>query len=247
MSKVEDLTGQKFGRLTVIKRGPSTRGRTSRWWCQCDCGNPELVLVTRTNLITGKAKSCGCLQREIASLMRKRYNNYDLSGEYGIGFATNCDSYGRNEFYFDLEDYDSIKEYCWYFNKRDYLEAVNTTAKHKTTKMVLMHQIVLQSNNNKVIDHIHGEQSKNDNRKENLRLVTISQNAMNAQLRSNNTSGVTGVRWNKKMGKYIAYICKDGINHYLGNFSSFDDAVKARKDAEKEYFGEYAYDVSQAI
>ena len=247
MGKLEDLTLQKFGRLTVVSRGPNTKGGVSRWWCKCDCGNPDLVLVARTSLKNGTTKSCGCLKKEIASAMRKKYNNYDLSGEYGVGFTENFDSYGRNEFYFDLEDYDKIKDYCWHFNKRDYLEAKNTTKKHKNTKLVQMHQIILESSDSKIPDHIHGEKSKNDNRKNNLRLVTISQNAMNAKLRVNNSSGVTGVRWNKKMNKYIAYIQKEGTNHYHGSFNNFEDAVKARKEAEKKYFGEYSYDASQVI
>lgn len=246
MKEIEDLTGQKFGRWTVLYQGPSTSGRETRWWCSCDCGNPELRLVRRSGLKSGTSKSCGCLQKEIASSVHKQYNKYDLSGNYGIGFTINCDSLGRNEFYFDLDDYDKIKDYCWYFSKRDYLHAVNTNS-NDTRKLIQMHQLILPTDNGYIPDHIHGEYSKNDNRKENLRAATISQNAMNAKIRINNTSGVTGVCWNKKTGKYRAYIQKDGKNHNLGFFVNFEDAVNARKEAEKKYFGEYSYDSSQAM
>ena len=248
MGKAEDLTGQKFGRWTVISQGPSTSGRETRWWCKCDCGNPELRLVRRGGLKNGTSKSCGCLQKEIASSMKKKRNQYDLSGEYGVGFTTMPDSYGRYEFYFDKEDYDKIKNYCWYFNQRDYLQATNTDTAYINKKRVLMHQLILPISGLKnVPDHIHGEKSKNDNRKENLREVSVSKNAMNAQIRSNNSTGVTGVSWNKRTKKYRAFIQKEGTNYYLGSFINFDDAIKARKEAEKKYFGENSYDASQAM
>ena len=59
-----DLTGQRFGRLTVLKRAETINKRT-RWLCRCDCG--EEVIVEAYNLKKGHTQSCGCLQREAAS------------------------------------------------------------------------------------------------------------------------------------------------------------------------------------
>ena len=67
-----DLTGQHFGRLTVIKQAPavkvesafSTTYRTM-WQCKCDCGKE--VTVWAENLKRGITKSCGCFRREMAS------------------------------------------------------------------------------------------------------------------------------------------------------------------------------------
>lgn len=61
-----DLKGQTFGRLTVVKRAPNKKERAC-WWCRCSCGNPKLVPVLGMHLRSGNTKSCGCLQREIAS------------------------------------------------------------------------------------------------------------------------------------------------------------------------------------
>lgn len=53
-----DITGQKFGHLTVLTRiGRDTTGKT-QWVCVCDCGNAKTV--TGLNLKTGNSKSCGC-------------------------------------------------------------------------------------------------------------------------------------------------------------------------------------------
>lgn len=66
MGKVKDLTGQRFGRLTVIDRVEDFISKNghhrAKWKCQCDCGNT--CEVVGTNLTTEKTKSCGCYQLE---------------------------------------------------------------------------------------------------------------------------------------------------------------------------------------
>lgn len=65
MGKYIDLTGQKFGRLIVIKRDGNNKKREALWLCKCECGK---FTKTRTySLKSGVTKSCGCLQKEIAS------------------------------------------------------------------------------------------------------------------------------------------------------------------------------------
>lgn len=60
MPKLIDLTGQKFGKLTVIKRDISKKG--VYWLCKCDCGNIKSILSS--NLRRGLTQSCGCLQKQ---------------------------------------------------------------------------------------------------------------------------------------------------------------------------------------
>lgn len=61
MGKFRDLTGLRFGRLTVIKQYSNNHGQI-KWLCRCDCGGTTTVLGG--HLITGHTKSCGCLERE---------------------------------------------------------------------------------------------------------------------------------------------------------------------------------------
>lgn len=63
MSYKIDLTGQQFGRLTVIER--DTSSKRSAWFCRCSCGNIKSVLMT--HLRSGATTSCGCYQKERAS------------------------------------------------------------------------------------------------------------------------------------------------------------------------------------
>lgn len=236
MNKFIDLTGKKFGRLTALKRVEdyvSPKGnRETRWLCKCDCGNN--IIVLRNSLTSNNTKSCGCLNTEkrIARCkLSKKYNTYDLTGEYGIGYTSKGE-----EFYFDLEDYDKIKNYCWIINN-GYVVCSNEN--------ILMHRLIMGHPYNMVIDHIHGEKTRNDNRKFNLRICEQQENIMNCRTSKNNKSGVTGVSWHKRSNRWCAYIMINYKKIHLGCFDSFEDAVKARKNAENKYFGEYSYDNSQ--
>lgn len=60
MTKLVDLTGQRFGRLIVIRRSPSSK--RVNWLCQCDCGGE--CSPTTYCLRSGRTQSCGCIQRE---------------------------------------------------------------------------------------------------------------------------------------------------------------------------------------
>lgn len=62
MGKLIDLTGRKFGRLTVLERAENTNDGYPKWKCVCDCGNE--VVVKGSNLRQGRSTSCGCYQKE---------------------------------------------------------------------------------------------------------------------------------------------------------------------------------------
>lgn len=102
-------------------------------------------------------------------------------------------------------------------------------------KMVLVHRFITGAPDGVLVDHINRD--KKDNRKENLRFADKSLNAFNTGLRSNNTSGCTGVSFRKDTGKWTAEIKVYYKNHSLGCFKTKEEAIKARKKAEVEFFG----------
>lgn len=61
-SRAHDLEGQRFARLTVVRRVDNA-GKLARWLCRCDCGTERIVYAT--NLVHGKTKSCGCISKEL--------------------------------------------------------------------------------------------------------------------------------------------------------------------------------------
>lgn len=236
----EDLVGQVFGRLTVISQAddyinPNTGVHTARWNCLCSCEEHKLVSVFGSSLKCGNTTSCGCVQREATSKAKKKENLFDLeSQDYAIGYTLKGE-----EFWFDKEDYDLVKKYCWHYNSGGYL------ANKSKNGTVFLHRLVMGVSDSQVqIDHIvhpPKPQHKVDNRKSNLRIVTNQQNQMNNAPSKNNTSGKTGISWVESRMKWEAYIWMNGKKIHLGYYTDKQEAITERKKAEKKYFGEYHY------
>ena len=89
---------------------------------------------------------------------------------------------------------------------------------------------------NDQIDHIN--RNKTDNRIANLREVTNKQNQQNASKRSDNTSGHPGVSWYKRDSKWQARIKHNQKDTHLGYFENLEEAIAARKAAEKLYWAD---------
>jgi hypothetical protein len=83
------------------------------------------------------------------------------------------------------------------------------------------------------IDHIDG--NRQNNRAENLRVVSAADNQRNVKHRADNTSGVKGVDFRKPSAKWRARIVHEGARLTLGLFDNFEEAVAARRDAEKRF------------
>lgn len=247
MAAFKDLTGMKFSRLEVLRRVDNQYTKGGRpmvtYRCVCNCG--QELDVCAQKLTSGNTKSCGCLQREVRTnngRKNKKYNTYNLSGSYGIGYTLKGE-----EFYFDLEDYDKIKDFCWRKASDGYITAKDTN----TGCLVSLHRLIMGTREIPYstgirVDHIRTEE-KFDNRKCNLRIVQHYENGQNHKIHSSNTSGVSGVSYNKSHRKWYSWISHKGIRYNLGFFDNFEDAVLARKKAEQELYGEHSYDNSQKL
>jgi hypothetical protein len=95
------------------------------------------------------------------------------------------------------------------------------------------------------VDHI--DNNRLNNNINNLRFATFKENSRNSKIRSDNTSGIKGVTFNKKMNKWMAQIQMDGKNKYLGLYEKFEDAINARVKASTKYFGEFKNKCEQEI
>lgn len=207
------------------------------WECECSCENHTHKIINTRDLREGRSLSCGCAgeDKALVGSPNRKSNTYDLSGEYGIGYTTNT----NEPFYFDLEDFDLIKNYCWFehwpFSHYRALMA-NIRLPDGTSKSMRFHQVL----GCKGYDHIN--HNTFDNRKSNLRPCTQHQNTFNARKKKNNTTGIIGVQRQKECpGKpWRARIMVNRKEVLLGTFENFDDAVRARLEGEKKYFGEFA-------
>lgn len=184
----------------------------------------------------GSVTSCGCKKVEYKEKylneIKERYKtSYEKKEDYILGITSKGET-----FFIDTDDYEKVKDYTWRISNNGY---VVTT---KNNKVILLHRLIMNPDEGLVVDHINHD--KKDNRKDNLRICTYSNNNMNKLKLPNNTSGVTGVTWNKNCGAWISQIGLNNETIILGYNTDFDKAVKLRKDAEKKYFAEYSYDNS---
>lgn len=222
-----------------------------KWVCVCDCqlnlpeNQRKYVIKPIASILSGKSRSCGCILRErhenyTPNLKNREHNEYDLTTfDYGVGYIKDKDY----KFLFDKEDFELINKYCWHVHQFGYL-VTNPHGRGKKSPIRLHRYLLaahglLDLNDTKhVVDHINGNVF--DNRKENLRVVTRSQNTINQRIRSDSTTGHKGIHFYKRVGKYTAYLNKDHKRIFLGYFSTLDEAVAAYEKASKEIFGEYA-------
>ncbi|EOT6755695.1 HNH endonuclease signature motif containing protein [Escherichia coli] len=104
-------------------------------------------------------------------------------------------------------------------------------------KQYLEHRIIWEMHNGPIpegyeIDHIDHNTLNNDIT--NLRMVSHYENTLNTPMRKDNKSGYVGVIWYKSRRKWMAYIAVNKKRKHLGLFDSIDEAVAARRQAEKE-------------
>ena len=236
---LEQYIGEMFGFWLVLSVGKPKLDRSKcrhrTLTCKCMCGKCNGIVkdVRFDHLRTERSKSCGFMNHSNIGKSRKKYNKYDLSGEYGIGWSTNT----NQEFYFDLEDYEKIKDYCWNTDKNNYVKTVLKKENKKQITISMHSLIIIKENTKNDIDHING--IPYDNRKSNLRECTHSQNMKNMKLPLNNTSGDKGVYYRKDRDTWMAKIFVDGKKIHLGSFKNKEDAIKVIKQAEEKYFKEF--------
>jgi len=209
---------------------------------KCDiCGITEDKIRIYSNTKFGKSL-CRLhfdhMRRKGKILTRTRYDPNEIVEYPEKGYAEIIlyDKYGdrRDErAIVDLCDVAILKQYRWSMGGNGYVNSPKLK--------IPLHRFIMGLDRFDKTMCDHKNTNPLDCRKSNLRLVNKAQNEMNKGLRSNNTSGVTGVYWDKSMKKWNPKIGFKGKNIHLGYFDDIEDAIKERKEAEIKYFGEYRY------
>jgi hypothetical protein len=130
----------------------------------------------------------------------------------------------------DDDRYDELSKTKWNYLSVGYARSGNGK--------ILMHRLIVGASRGELVDHIDG--NKLNNQKENLRICTKSQNAMNSEKKSNNRSGYKGVAWSKQMQKWDVRIKANGRRVFIGLFDDVHDAAIAYNDSARFFFGEFA-------
>lgn len=140
----------------------------------------------------------------------------------------------------DDDVYEQVRQVKWYLKDTGYASAVCYDVRGKRCGMVSMHTVIMQTQpGGQMIDHINGD--KLDNRRENLRLCTNSENMRNVRkLKKNNTSGFVGVSLAKDKKKWHARITTSDGYRSLGVYPTKEAAHEAYKTASLKYHGEFS-------
>lgn len=235
IKKYDNIKGRVYDNYKVISDAyKKMYGKNKHIFVSCECllcGHIQEMPISC--LIRGERGTC---QACAAKMNLKKANEVNEANKYDNNiYEEKSDCWalhiGDNEVLFDKEDYDLVKPYVWRITSgyayTGHLKDVNLTSMH--------HLILKKYNPNLTFDsHIqtdHINRNRFDNRKQNLRVVTVNDNLKNRGMFKNNTSGCKGV--SMVNGLWRASIGCNNENYVLGNFTNFDDAVNARKDAEQ--------------
>lgn len=153
-------------------------------------------------------------------------NQYRIEDNVAYIMLRNQKNENIAETMIDVEDLERVLEHKWYLGTWGYAE---------NGKLGLIQRFILNEyNSEKIPDHIN--RNPLDNRRCNLRIVDKSMNAVNCDIRLNNTSGVTGVSWDKYASSWRSYINYQGKRIELGHSKNKDDAIIKRLEAENYYY-----------
>lgn len=220
-----NLKGEKFGKWTVIEKAEdyvSPQGiHKPKWKCLCSCGGTKNIF--QAVLKNGKSTSCGCVHKgfSIKIIEHKEFAEvfkYSRHVEYA-------------RFLIDSEDIWIMKKYKWNINSNGYASAkVNG-------KNIRLHRLLMNPPKGMDIDHIN--RNRLDNRKENLRICTRTQNLRNMSMRGG-SSKYKGVSFFKSRGKWESYINYKGKRIKLGYFKTENEAALAYNKKAFELDSEFA-------
>lgn len=211
MRRKLDLTGEKYGRLAVIKEVEPV-GYKRRYLCKCDCGNEKIVKMDK--LRDGTTTSCGCYNKERVS----ETQSLDLTGKtFGkLTVLKRSDKKSRHRY--------TIWEcQCECGNK--------TEVKGSS----LMEGVSTSCGCNK---KEHGKEMQKKLEKTYRKNGVLTSNLI-SKLSKDNTSGFKGVSYAKDRKKYRAYITIKKKQIKLGDFNTLEEAVEARRKAEEKYHKPY--------
>lgn len=204
MSAAIDRTGQRFGLLTVITLASPAADGKRRWICRCDCGNDTTVRVANLR----RTISCGCeLRRAIVTHGRARTPEYIV----WESMLARCRNPNRPRFH--LYGGRGIKVCERWQDFGNFFADMGARPAPEYT--------------------IERDDSNRGYEPGNCRWATRTEQVRHLRRARNNTSGVTGVTWDRNRRKWVAWIKDERQTRYLGGFADIESAAAVRKAAEK--------------
>lgn len=210
--RLTSIVGERYGRLTVLGEGEdyvSSSGKHAcRWRCRCVCGNT--VLMRSASLRNGNTTSCGCYARaqRIRRCTTHGLKRHPLYGTWS-GMCVRCSSKC------------GIRSIHRYYDR-----GIRVCDEWKTDVKAFINWA--ETNGWKPGLQIDRRDNNENYCPENCRFVTHAVNNKNKGKYKNNTSGHTGVSWNKRSKKWQVQVKIDKKSYFGGLYTAIEDAVTAR-------------------
>lgn len=141
----------------------------------------------------------------------------------------------------DKEDADIAAQYKWYASKakNNWYALSSLRDEGGGQHNFSLHRLLTGAKSGEIVDHINGNGL--DNRRCNLRKCSTVENGRNrVKLASHNTSGVTGVHFNKRIKRWTVSVAVNGRRKHIGCYADKEEAITARRFAELSYYGVFA-------
>lgn len=224
MSRLVNIAGERYGRLTVVKKVEKPKDKKSKeafWLCKCDCGNDKVV--PGYYLRSGTTKSCGC------------YNIDNLKSRKGVKYGGKHGMYDSRIY----KNYQGMKARCLnpkHKHYNNYGERGITICDEWLGEDGFLNfyewAIANGYEDNLTIDRIDNDGNYEPS---NCRWADHSIQGFNRRIQANNKTGHKGVCMSPN-GRYRAYIKKNNKQIALGVYDRLEDAIIAREKAEKNIF-----------
>lgn len=217
---MKDITGQRFGRLVAVRFDHLNARKRDYWLFRCDCGTEKVI--NASSVQWGGVKSCGCLSRE----HMQKINTQDITGQ----------RFGRLTALHPTPQRDAAGSVLWQCRcdcGNRTLQSVNALRHRGARSCGCLYR--------------ESRPGCIEARQDLMEDTSVSALVRAKSARSDSTSGCTGVSRNKKTGKWTAYINFQKKRYILGNFSDFDAAVQARKQAERILHDPYVEQHTQQL
>ena len=159
-------------------------------------------------------------------------NQIILCDTYAELVLYNIDYKERARCKISLDKVDKVKNHKWAYHSAGYVST------NVGDKILLLHRYLVDCPDDMEVDHIN--RIKLDFRNENLRICNSSENGVNRKIGSDNTSGVTGISYDKSRSKWQSGLLFQRKQVFQKRFDNFDDAVHARLRAEMQHFKDYS-------
>lgn len=225
--------GSVYNRLTVVSfngyKIDSYGDRIPYWDCVCSCGKPVTLNQYQFTRNTSPTKSCGCLQREVVSANSTKHGRYGSPTHFSWQtMKQRCQNPNAPEY--EMYGGGGVT-ICARWLEKGYKGFINFL------------EDMGERPEGTSLNRINGAKLYS---KETCEWATLSVQAFDQTIMSNNTSGVTGVYFVKKNNCWNAKISKECVNYNLGYFKTKEEAIEVRLAAELKYYGRYKNDGRQA-